>query len=432
MTFDLIGLLALLWITASAASFLWLIRNQPTRFPSLIGTLLIAFIIRIVPAFFFPRGAGYEMRLFEQIGRLTTEGGNVYLSELAWPYLPVMQFWAAASVQIADRIGPFFIFWLKLPGILSDTLIVLLIYVLIQRLRGTEAARFGALLYAVNPLTTLVAAYQGQFDTITLLFLMLSWFFFEKRDSASGPVWSALLLGCGILVKTWPFVFIAVVMWRLPTWKQRATYVALAAAVPLAVVACFELAYPGSLFVVIRRATRAGAISGWWGYSSILDVGVKTTGMGQVIYGPIARYGQRLALLCALGSTVLTRRQSTLRALIIVILVLFTVMPNLGLQGLSWLVPLGVVYGVGMLPLKGTGGVADDFGRIFTLYILGSFVHMAIAYGGLHMGRGLDFLPSQAIHPVIQLSSLTAWVPIVIWLFAFSRPPHQSKSVASA
>ncbi len=234
-------------------------------------------------------------------------------------------YWMAAARLLADGIGISFTFWLKLPSILADTAIALLIYQAICRKRDEAVALRSGWLYALNPIVILVAAYQGQFDAIPLFLVLSAWYVFEfQAEHKQGLALSAVLLGLGILSKTWPAVFLLIILLRLTSWKSRMGYLALAVAVPVAGVLFYEAIFQGSGLVILRRAMNAGATPGWWGYSSVLNAVVEVTGRGKSLYDAAVAVGRLAALGGGLATIWFTRRRPTLYALLLTVLVLFT------------------------------------------------------------------------------------------------------------
>jgi hypothetical protein len=80
---------------------------------------------------------------------------------------------------------------------------------------------------------------------------------------------------------------------------------------------------------------------------------------------------------------------------------MFATVPNLGLQGLSWIVPMALILGMY---------------NALSWYIGGATIHMLFAYWGIHLTRWLDLLfEMETANRIIQLSSLTAWLVIIVW-----------------
>ena len=390
------------WILGCFLVTLRLLLHRPLSLPKCGYTLLVAFFVRIIPALVLPRGAQYEMGVFRQVAEATLNGQSVYLTTIPHPHFPLQLYWFAAALWLNIRVGLEFVFWLKLPNILTEVAMTGLVYSAIQKAGNKKEALFGAWLYALNPVTTLVAAYQGQFDTTPLFLMVAACYLFEfHQNKRWGLVFSSFVLGLGILSKTWPVMLLPIILLRLSNWRSRLGYTAISAAIPVIGTLLYELLFPGSLFSILRRSLNAGAIPGWWGYSSILNVWVELTGKGSEIYAVLMKVAKFAALLCGIFTILGTRRRSSFCSLLLTILVLFAAVPNLGLQGLSWVVPLAII-----LKSKNQMG----------WYIIGATVHMVVSYWGIHLTDGLYVLmPSLAASIIIQLSSLTAWIVIVFW-----------------
>ena len=398
------------WVALCALVAWRLLTRRPSTLPGIGYAILAAFLVRTIPALILDRGARYEMHVFQQAAEALLDGQNIYQSTIPYPYLPFQLYWFAIAEWLARHVGLFYIFWLKLAGILAETAITALVYRGIQRSGEQTRALLGSWLYAVNPVTIMVAAYQGQFDALPVLSMVAAWYFSEFHSSKRwGLTLSACLLGLGILSKTWPVILLPIIILRLPRWDLRLRYAVTAGVIPIAGTLFYELLFPGSLVPIARRVIHAGAIPGWWGYSAVMNAIVELTGQGGEIYAFLVKVGKLVALAGGGATIYLTRRRSTLQSLVLTILVLFTAVPNLGLQGLSWLVPLAVILG--------------SF-RQLAWYIAGATIHMMISYWGIHLTDGLYLLlPDIWASIIIQLSSLTAWGSIVIW---FAHEIHQT------
>lgn len=392
-----------IWIIGCAIVTFYLLKQRPWRpLPSVVIILITAFIVRAIPALIMQRGAVYEMYLFQQTAHAFRNGENIYLSQFAHPYLPFLVYWFGFADWLTETVGVFFIFWLKSINILADTLLAGLVYFSVRYQRDETEARYAAWIYVFNPVTILVVAYQGQFEATTTFFLLSAWFLLagEKSDMKR-LFFSALMLGLAILSKTWPIIFLPMVWFRLPNWKTRVPYSLLVGLIPLTAILLYELLFPGSIGPILKRASRAGAISGWWGYSSIINVWLQLTGQGNSIFSWVSLYGKYIGYLFGFFVIIWTRKRPLLYSLLLTILVMFAFVPNLGLQGLAWVIPIALIL-----------GLYNSLGW----YIIGATIHMLVSYWGIHLTRWLDFfLEYEQANQIIQLSSLTAWLIIVLW-----------------
>jgi hypothetical protein len=393
----------LLWIIGCTVAFFLLLRGRVESLPGPVLAVAAALLLRLVPALVLPRGAGYEMHVFQLAATVTRAGESVYLAPIAHPYLPLQIYWMALAEWLTEEVGLFFVFWLKLDSILLDTALVGLVYLAVRRHAGDKPATEAGWLYAVNPVTILVVAYQGQFEAIPLLFLMLAWYLLTFGRDTTAFAGSAIALGLGILSKTWPVLFLPIALLRIARWRRRFLYALMASAVPMVGILTFELFFQGSAIPIVRRALTAGAIPGWWGYSSIMNVAVQLEILSRERFLWLSGWAKSTALLVAAISIWLTRRRAAQISLLVAILVLFAAVPNLGLQGLSWVVPIALI-----------AGRRNQLGW----YVAAAVVHMVISYWGLHFSDGLlyRYLSDPLANATIQLSSLIPWLVILYWV----------------
>lgn len=395
---------AFVWIMACLVSTLFLLFRPVKRLPSVWVALVVAFFLRLLPSLFMARGAGYEMAIFQKTADLIRAGENMYWSETPLPYLPFQIFWYALADWLAESVGLFFIFWLKLPNVVADTLIVGVLYLFFKDRGLGETAVKVSWLYALNPITIMVAAYQGQFDAIPLLFTLIALYLFMKPQRSDQQfVGAAIFLGLGVFSKMWPLFLFPILFLRIKGWKRRILFSLIVGLVPVAGLLLYEWMYPNSLRKILVLIRYAGAIPGWWGASAPFNVWVTTMGSGEPIYNGMVTLLKQGSYLAAIMVILGTRRRSAPHALLATILVLYATVPNLGLQSLSWLVPVALM---------------TERYRETAVYIIGAFIHMVISYWGIHLDPGLYRLmsPPQA-HILIQLSSLFIWLPIVFWTF---------------
>lgn len=395
-------ILVLLWIIGCAGVEFWIFQRRNTLpLPGIAWTVAAAFAVRFIPALILPRGARYEMNVFEQAGAMLLTHQNVYHAPIAHPYLPLQLYVFAAAEWLTNSVGGAFPFWAKLPNIFADTAMTGVVFLAVRKLRTTPDAHFASWLYVFNPVVILVVAYQGQYDAIPVLLMIGAWYIFTFHGARRGGLLgSALVLGLGVLSKTYPVILMPILLLRLKKPVQWLTVILAVTAVPLLALLLYEWFFPGSLTPIGMRAIRAGSIPGWWGYSALLNVIVELTGYGADAYAQIVQAGRYVSLAAAVVIIFWSRRLSVLSSLLLTVLTLFTFMPNLGLQGLSWLIPIGLL--LGSVEVKG--------------YTLGVLIYMIIAYWGIHLTDGLYLLlPALYASVIIQLSSLTAWGAVVWW-----------------
>ncbi|MBK8987160.1 MAG: hypothetical protein IPM39_13955 [Chloroflexi bacterium] len=411
--FQLVSTLA--WVVGCTAVFFWLLWKRPSRLPGPVTILLLALFIRIVPALVLQRGALYEIGVFRLAADTFREGQNIYHLPVAHPYLPMQLYWFIAADWLTENVGLFFEFWLKSSNILADVGITWLLIRGLGHRYSPQISRLGGLLYAVNPVTLMVVSYQGQFDATTMFFVILAGYLYEfYRQKPYGLSLSAAALGLAILNKTWPLLFLPIILIRLTDWRTRLQYTAVSAFMPLAGIAFYEILFPNSVYFMLRRGMSAGSISGWWGYSAVSNAIIELTGRGETVHQWFSQYGKLIGRLAGFATIYFTRKTSAAEALLAAILAMFALVPNLGVQGLSWIVPLAILL---------------QLYRPLGWYVGAASVYMVIAYWLLHLvGRGYGLytiVPHLYMDVFIQLASLTIWLVIVGWNWQWWRSHWQ-------
>lgn len=96
--------------------------------------------------------------------------------------------------------SPLFNVLCKLPYIIADVLIALIIYDIVKELRDKEHAKFSFVLWFFNPLVIGVSSVHGQFDVLPALMTLLSFCFLCRRNFLA----SGVTIGLGCLFKIYP------------------------------------------------------------------------------------------------------------------------------------------------------------------------------------------------------------------------------------
>ncbi len=408
--------LALLWLLGVTALFILLDERLVSRAPSrltypLLALTLIALLVRLLPMLLLPVGAGYDIDSFQLVGDAFLNGEEVYTSAARGrhPYLP-LQMYLIGATTFLSRVTPVpFVPWLKLPAVLADVLITVVIYKAFRRWGETEnTAVFWALLYALNPISVLVSAYHGQFDAIPVLLLLLSWFTWQFGRHLKQ---SAAFLGFAVLDKTWPILFLPVIFIRLPDNRRRLTYSLISLGIPLLFTAAYVFFFSSDPVPMLRRALTHSGVPGYWGYSALLYVPGSLWIDPDTIIKAVAPY-QRIALLLAgLFALWWTRKQSALDALLTVILSIFSVTLGMGIQWLLWPVAFAILAREKKwLKWYTTAGTLMLFTHLY----------------GLHMYPWADALfQEETATALIRLSYLPSWIIVVLWTINRLRRAEQ-------
>jgi uncharacterized membrane protein len=172
----------------------------------------------------------------------------------------------AYFIQFIDRLArqPFFIasgftfpFLLRLPGIIADFVVVLLLV----RLRSTTSIRiptWALLLFAISPVSLMVSGFHGNSDPVMLMFLLLACVM-AVHDR---PLFCGLLLALSVQIKMVPLLLFPIFFFfwgaRRQTWRFLIPFVATS----LICVAEPLLNFPA---LYLRNVLSYGSYWGLWG-----------------------------------------------------------------------------------------------------------------------------------------------------------------------
>jgi hypothetical protein len=309
----------------------------------LAGPVLLALALRLVPIILSDRVVA-DVERYQRMGRhLLDVSWNPYETRHLYPYPP---FWALAEAgaEWLDRhgVGTFAVD-VKLPVLLADLLIVA---ALVAAGRAGRAPPAAAWIYAVHPVSILVTGAHGQFDAITLLFVLLALDALARgrRDA------SALCLAAAIGTKSFPVLLLPFLAFAGgSSWRRVARYAALALA-PVAL-----------LLLPFAIADLAALLRELLGYSGIADFG--WTGLvrgltwlssgdlprSEARFWPVASLASKALVLGTWAGLVVATRRGWLvlspgRACLAALLAFHVFYGSLSAQYLLWVVPLAVSW----------------------------------------------------------------------------------------
>lgn len=274
---------------------------------------------------------------YRLVAETLRRGGRLYAdTHLIYPYPPPWSVVELAALQFSDATGAPFAFWARLPSVLADAAVVLLLYLLGPSRLALRTT--GALLYALNPLPILVSSVHGQFDAIAVLSVLAAVYFF----TAGRRYRAALALMSGIAFKAFPVLVVPVFLLALKTWRSRLAFAALATGPVAVMLAPFMLADPAALFRELF-AYSGVADHGWLVPVRALGDGLATLGpqsltmMGASKYVFLVGYAFLLCVL-ALGRTA-DVSSVLVRAVALVFAAFYVLYGGISSQYLLWLLP---------------------------------------------------------------------------------------------
>ena len=191
--------------------------------------LAAALVVRLVPILAADRTVADVLRYQKAARHVLDVSWNPYLAPRLYPYPPLWIWVEAGSERVARATGLSFAVLVKLPVLLADLGIVLLLarWSHARWAADERVAQRAAWLFALHPVSILVTSFHGQFDSVMLFFVLLALRFLQSNR----PDASALSLAAAIATKSFPVLLLPV--FALSLGAARAVRFAILATVPV-------------------------------------------------------------------------------------------------------------------------------------------------------------------------------------------------------
>ena len=278
---------------------------------------------------------------------------NTYLHNRMFNHPPLLgnylgfAYEAAGGSETALANHQLFAFYHRVPGILADFLVVLLL--LWVRRRTGRPPWWAIAVLAASPISFMISGYHGNYDPLIPLGLIITVLACIQRRALLAGV----LLAVACQVKIIPLLMSPVLFFF---WWHRGKEKAFtfAAATVLTLLLCWSAPLLAAPEVFTRQVLVYNSIWGWWGFTYLLNISGIQGLAGMVSMKPLtpeqAIVTQTLKALVIVGTLVLgwRRRQGTAADLLatmgLVWALFFTFAPGFGVQYLAWVSPFLLYY----------------------------------------------------------------------------------------
>lgn len=217
--------------------------------------IFLSFLLRLLIIFFSKKLLNYDLLSYLKIGQTTI---NIYpeLAKLHHPYLPFFLYIERFFIWLGNsfNLESFYILILiKIFINLFDLANVYLVYLLSKKnLNITK-------LYAFNPISLLVFAFHGQFDSLPIFFVLLTIYLLDKKNQFFG----LLSYSLAVMTKTWPLILIFFVLNKLKDKKM----IFLIILFPLFSIFLYYLIYHVNFYETLKPILFYQGVWGIWGLS---------------------------------------------------------------------------------------------------------------------------------------------------------------------
>jgi len=341
-----------------------------------------SFIIRAIPAGFI-FGPDTDIVVFQKARQMALNGNWCGIREIMPYYLfeQYMLYLTSLADKFLNMPGYFSV---KLPGILFDSLIP----VIIHKLTGS---RDHSVKYALNPVSVMVSAYHGMFDAVTIFFLLLCFYLIIKNKNL---FLQGAAYGLAFQSKPWPALFSPSVFLRM---KPAQVLCFLSGALLTFIV--FSFICLGSPGYVLGPLSYSG-ISGFGQVTGVLYILLDRMLHAHAAYNASLLAVKIVFIAVILWSAYISRAWGVMEAFYLFLLGFYVFSPGFSQQYNLWLMPFIIIFNDETGPLMKSLLVyvaAVYFTHI--LYPLSGPVHI--------MNR--------------DLRQIFIFLSIIPWWFAFNR-----------
>lgn len=165
-----------------------------------------------------------DSTIWAHIGLFVARDGllKTYHNESDCNQPPGQPYLASVAFRISHATGTMFAKWWKVPMLLGDVLVAVLLWKIIRLRRGSLTAAAIVALFAWNPIAILVSAHHGNTDSLyTAISLLAVWLMEDRRRFFLG----GLALGAAINIKLVPVLLIAPLLASCTNREQAVRFV---------------------------------------------------------------------------------------------------------------------------------------------------------------------------------------------------------------
>jgi hypothetical protein len=254
-------------------------------------------------------------------------------------------------------------------------------------------------MYAVNPVAVFVSAYQGQFDSVVLLFLLLA------ISAVSYSAWkSGSWLGLAILLKSWPVLALPSILTGVHSMRNKIVVFFFVLLIPIIGVILFSLFFNSDVRVILSNALSYNRGLGVWGYTYFIRLLWILKPQWEYIFSWIVENGRYFNIIGLCLVWFWRARHEMPAAGVLTILVSFLALTHaFAIQYLVWLIPFAIL---------------DNKRRWLNIYTTTAYLYMSLAYFGLILTPAISrvMLLPEADWFIIMPAALPVWVVTIIWM----------------
>lgn len=209
-----------------------------------------------------------DVKYWETFLQTAKEFGGLETYKRIWYFNhpPFMLNWLFILDFFANFSGIAFPFWLRLPAIIADIAIIVLIIKIFNQIAPNKFSILALMLLATAPTSIMISGFHGNTDPVMIFFLILSIYLLSNNK----PVWLAgVALGMSLNIKVVCLILIPCLFFYLPDMKKRGEYF-LAVGITF-LVGSLPYILQGDLKIIIDHVFGYNSQYGIWGLPRLLS-----------------------------------------------------------------------------------------------------------------------------------------------------------------
>ncbi len=293
---------------------------------SLKKIFLLGLSIRFIVALLSYQITNFDVESYLKIGRHILNRENIYphVAQIHHPYFPLFLYIEAIAVYLNNfHINP--ILFIKIVNIFFDLGNIYLVYLLSKQNLNS------GLLYALNPITTLISSFHGQFDTIPLFFLLLAIYLFKKNKT----IFAFLTYSVAVGIKTWPIMFISPFIKRLK--EKKILLILIIPIVPFLSIIIYYLKFKNNPIDIFFTIVKYHSLFGFFGIGKAISLIFVFFNLNLTIF--LQKILLITFFMIFMVSSILIRKKKIEKEILMLMLIFYIGTTNFAIQYLSWIVP---------------------------------------------------------------------------------------------
>ncbi len=261
---------------------------------------------------------------------------------IRYPYPPLWETFIRAFYPLEKFTQIPYYYLIKIPPIIADALIIYLIYLIALQLGySRKNALYRSLFYAISSVSLLITSFHGQFDSITLFFVLLA-IYLLQTNKVNYQLLSAVSLGLSAVSKPWTVILIPLFAMRVKGVIGKLTYLLLTGVVIGLSLIPYLILDPGPFIrdIFLYGSTRDLGLAVLLDYFSINKIRYfESISNILSVTHPVGKLSIIIGLLSGYFFCI-RKKISPISSTVIILLVFYSVSTGVGAQYLYWIIPL--------------------------------------------------------------------------------------------